>query len=214
MMQSQINKMLQDNKMILDTALSAVSSAEKLVFGIKEGKKYGAYDKNDTASWRNKNELKGELLTKIQCLNGMMQLYSIRYPEQPLQFPEDLSKKDILEDLYALRDEAMKKKDIKKYSQYYTDLINLFNVFKCKKYDEEEILEGTESKKDSYPRNEEQVATMANKFFNISETIDKNNEDFNKFTAKNGGKFSYKFKQDNKPKKVEKDDYYKNFYYH
>ena len=214
MMQSQINKMLQDNKMILDTALSAVSSAEKLVFGIKEGKKYGAYDKNDTASWRNKNELKGELLTKIQCLNGMMQLYSIRYPEQPLQFPEDLSKKDILEDLYALRDEAIKKKDIKKYSQYYTDLINLFNVFKCKKYDEEEILEGTESKEDSCPRNEEQVVTLANKFFNISETIDKNNEDFNEFTAKNGGKFSYKFKQDNKPKKVEKDDYYKNFYYH
>lgn len=37
-MQVQVNKMLQDNMLILETALSAVSSAEKLVFGIYEGK--------------------------------------------------------------------------------------------------------------------------------------------------------------------------------
>lgn len=38
MIQAQINRMLQDNMMILDTALSAVSSAEKLVLESKKEK--------------------------------------------------------------------------------------------------------------------------------------------------------------------------------
>ena len=119
--------MYQDNMMILNTVLSAVSSAEKLVFGINEGKKYGYYDENDTASWRSKKELKSELATKIQCLNGMMLLYSKRYPGQDLQFPDNLSKKEILEDLYSLRDEVMKNNEISKYTKYFTDLINLLD---------------------------------------------------------------------------------------
>ena len=121
-------QMYRDNMMILNTLLSAVSSAEKLVFGIKEGKKYGYYDENDTASWRSKKELKTELTTKIQCLNGMMSLYSKRYPGQNLQFPDNLSKKEILEDLYSLRDEAMKNKEISKYTTNFTDLIYLLDI--------------------------------------------------------------------------------------
>ena len=214
MNQVQINRMLQDNMMILDTALSAVSSAEKLVFGIKEGKKYGYYDENDTASWRSKKELKTELTTKIQCLNGMMSLYSKRYPGQNLQFPDNLSKKEILEDLYSLRDEAMKNKEISKYTTYFTDLINLIDKFKCKKYTVDEMLEGTESNNNMSPRNEEDVAHLAGKFFKISEKIDKKEANFNDNTAKNGNNFSYKFKQDNNKKIIEKNNYYKNFYEH
>ena len=212
MNQVQVSRMLQDNMMILDTALSAVSSAEKLVFGINEGKKYGYYDENDTASWRSKKELKYELTTKIQCLNGMMSLYSKRYPGQNLQFPDNLSKKEILEDLYSLRDEAMKNTEISKYSTYFTDLINLIDKFKCKKYTVDEILEGTEPNKDLGPRNEEEVSNLTSKFLKISETIDKKEEEFNDYTAKNGGKFSYKFKEDKNKKKAQKNNYFKNFY--
>ena len=211
--QVQINKMLQDNLMILDTAFSAISSAEKIVFGIKEGKKYGYYDKNDTASWRSKEELKCELMTKIQCLNGMMQLYSKRYPNQKIRFANNLNKKEILEDLYSLRDEVIKNKKISKYEKYYTDLINLFTVFKCKKYTEKEILEGTETNKKLTPQTEEEVIKLANNFFELEETIEKRNEDFNNLASKNGGEFFYNFQTDNKPKKIEKDDYFRNFYY-
>ena len=214
MTQVQIHRMLQDNMMILDTVLSAVSSAEKLVFGINEGKKYGYYDENDTASWRSKKELKSELATKIQCLNGMMLLYSKRYPGQDLQFPDNLSKKEILEDLYSLRDEVMKNNEISKYTKYFTDLINLLDKFKCKKYTVDEILEGTEPNKSLGPRNEEEVANLAGKFVKISEKIDKKEENFNDSSVKNGGKFSYKFKRDNNKKTIEKNNYFKNFYEH
>ena len=212
MRQEQINKMLQDNMMILDTLLSAVSSAEKLVFGIYEGKKYGYYDENDTASWRSKKELKCELTTKIQCLNGMMSLYSKKYPGQNLEFPDNLNKEEILEDLYSLKDESMKNEEISKYTKYFTDLINLIEKFKCKKYTVEEVLEGTEPNKDFGPRNEEDVAKIAGKFFKISEKIDKKEEKFNNSTAKNGGKFSYYFREDNNKKAIEKNNYFKNFY--
>ena len=212
MEQTQINRMLQDNMMILDTALRAVSSAEKLVFGIYEGKKYGYYDENDTASCRSKVELKSELATKIQCLNGMMLLYSKRYPGQDLQFPYNLSKKDILEDLYSLRNEAMKNNEISKYTKYFTDLINLLDKLKCKKYTVDEILEGTEPNKSSGPRNEEEVANLADKFIKISEKIDKKEEKFNDYCTKNGGEFTYKFKKDNKKKTIVKNNYFKNFY--
>ena len=128
MKQVQVSRMHQDNMMILNTALSAVSSAEKLVFGINEGKKYGYYDENNTATWRSKKELNIELTTKIQCLNGMISLYSKRYPRQNLQFPDNLSKKEILEDLYRLRDEAMKNIEISKYTKNFTNLINLLDI--------------------------------------------------------------------------------------
>ena len=128
MKQNQINKMHQDNIMILNTLLSAVSSAEKLVFGVYEGKKYGYYDENNTASWRSKKELNSELTTKIQCLNGMMSLYSKRYPGRNLEFPDNLSKKEILGDLYRLRDEAMKNVEISKYTTNFSNLINSLDV--------------------------------------------------------------------------------------
>lgn len=214
MQQAQINKMLQDNMMILDTALSAVSSAEKLVFGINEGKKYGYYDENDTASWRPKEELKCELLTKIQCLNGMMKLYSQRYPGKPIKFPDDLSKNEILEDLYSLRSEALKHKKISKYAKYFTDLINLIETYKCQKYNEEEILEGVEPNISTGPRTENEVFKVANKFVKVSEKCEEDNKRFEEESMKSGGAFSYKFHQDNNVKKKEQNDYFKWFYYH
>lgn len=211
--QVQINRMLQDNMMILDTALRAVSSAEKLAFGKKEGKKYSGYDENDTASWRNKKELKSELMTKIQCLNGMMTLYSKRYPGKNLNFPDDLSKEEILYDIENFRKEAIKNKDTKNYEKYYIDLYNLLNVFKCQKYTTEEILEGIEQDKDNAPRNENDVSNLARKFFKITDKVEKQEEKFINDTNQNGGRFTYKFKKGNMNKR-EENNYYKNFYNH
>lgn len=211
-MQVQVNKMLQDNMLILETALSAVSSAEKLVFGVCEGKKYSGYDDNDTASWRSKKELKCELMTKIQCLNGMISLYKKRYPGQILQFPDDLSKQEILDDLNDLKNEAKNNAEISKYAKYIIDLYNLLSSFQFQKYSVDEILEGTESVKPIGQRSEEDVFKLAGKFVKISDKVEKKQEDFNDSTLKNYGKFSYKFKKDDKIKTTERNDYFKNFY--
>ena len=206
--QVQINRMLQDNMMILDTALRAVSSAEKLTFGKKEGKKYSGYDENDTASWRNKKELKTEFMTKIQCLNGMITLYSKRYPGQNLKFPDDLSKEEILNDIDYFRKEALKNKDTCKYEKYFIDLYNLLNTFKCKNYTVEEILEGIDQNKGNGPRNENEVGKLAGQFFKISEKVEKEEEKFIEDTNRNGGRFTYKFKRGKENKNEEKYNYY------
>jgi hypothetical protein len=110
-------------------------------------------------------------------------------------------------------DEVINNEEINKYEKYYTDLINLFTVFKYKKYTEKEILEGTQKNKKLTPKNEEEVIKLANNFFKLEEAIEKRNEDFDNLSSENGGQFFYNFKTDNKPKIIEKDDYYRNFYY-
>ena len=139
-MKSQLAQYQLDNMTILDIMMNTLSAAEKLVFRDKEGKKYAYYDEGNSAEWKDTYQLVKELQIQKECLQSMIQLYNKNSNKNFFEFPCNLSKEQIIEDLILLRDQAM----ILYQNNYmiksiYNDIISVIDCKKCPHYTVEQI---------------------------------------------------------------------------
>ena len=88
---------LQHQRSVCETLFSTLSSAEKVALGISKLKEYGSYDNLNTASKKNQKQLENELASKFYYLQGALQAFRIQHGE--FLFPDDLTKKEILQDI-------------------------------------------------------------------------------------------------------------------
>ena len=139
-MKSQLAQYQLDNMTILDIMMNTLSAAEKLVFRDKEGKKYAYYDEGNSAEWKDTYQLVKELQIQKECLQSMIQLYNKNSNRKNFEFPCNLSKEEIIDDLLNLRDEAMiiyQNNQIIK--SIYNDIIMVINCENCTRYTVEQI---------------------------------------------------------------------------
>ena len=190
MMQLQLAQYQLDNITILDIMMNTLSSAEKLVFRNKEGKKYGYYDEYNSAEWKDTNQLIKELQIQKECLQSMIGLYNKNSNNLEFVFPLNLSKEDIIKDLRALRNEACKINDIN--SSYnisiYNDIIKVINSEKCGHYSVEEIC--TNDNKNIF-MNEEKITKTAKKIMTAKDMAIKRDNENEKMLMDNNGKICY-----------------------
>lgn len=197
-----------DNMAVLDIMMNTLSAAEKFVFKDCEGKKYAYYDEGNSAKWKNDYQLLKELKIQKECLQTMIEVYNNNSNSKNFEFPNNLPKEEIIDDLLALRDEAMilynNDPNIKRV---YNDIISIINGQNCGRYSVDQIC----SNEENIPMDEEAVIKNAKSLINAkSKIIEKEKENENAI-MRNGGKINYHSKLFDK-KHFRKNDYFKNFY--
>lgn len=207
-MYAQLAQYQLDNMAALDIMMNTLSAAEKFVFKDYEGKKYSHYDEGNSAKWKNDYQLLKELKIQKECLQTMIEVYNNNSNSKKFEFPHNLPKEEIIDDLLALRDEAMilynNDPNIK---SVYNDIILIINGQNCGRYSVDQIC----SKEENNPMDEETVIKNAKSLINAkSKIIEKEKENENAI-IRNGGKINYHSILFAK-KHFRKNDYYKNFY--
>jgi len=197
-----------DNMTVLDIMMNTLSAAEKLVFKDKEGKKYAYYDEGNSSVWKNDYQLLKELKIQKECLQSMIQVYNNNKIYKCFEFPINLSKEEIINDLMILRDEAMilynNDQHIKKV---YNDIISIIDGQHCDRYSVEEICQ----EQQTVPMDEETVIKNAKSIVNAKKKIIEREKENENALIRNGGKINYHAKLFSK-KNFRKDDYFKNLY--
>ena len=212
MMQVQLAQYQLDNIAILDIMMNTLSSAEKLVFRNKEGKKYGYYDEYNSAEWKDTNQLIKELQIQKECLQSMIGLYNKNSNNLDFVFPLNLSKEEIIQDLIDLRDEACKINDINSSSfirSIYNDIIKVIKSEKCGHYSVEQIC--ANDNKNVF-MNEEKITKSAKKIMMAKDmAIERDNQN-EKMLMNNNGKICYIAHIYEKNNKSQKDGFFKRIY--
>ena len=212
MMQVQLAQYQLDNIAILDIMMNTLSSAEKLVFRNKEGKKYEYYDEYNSAEWKDTNQLIKELQIQKECLQSMIGLYNKNSNNLDFVFPLNLSKEDIIQDLNALRDEACKINDINSSSfirSIYNDIIKVIKSEKCGHYSVEQIC--ANDNKNIF-MNEDKITKSAKKIMMAKDmAIERDNQN-EKMLMNNNGKICYIAHIYEKNNKSQKDGFFKRIY--
>lgn len=189
-MQIQLSQYQLDNITILDIMMNTLSAAEKLVYRNKEGKKYGYYDECNSAEWKDTNQLIKELQIQKECLQSMIALYNKNSNNLDFEFPSNLSKEDIIEDLNHLRDEASKLEDI--HSSFimsiYNDIIKVIKSEKCGHYSVEQIC--VNDNKNTF-MNEEKIKKRATNIMIAKDMAIKRDNENEKMLMRNDGKINY-----------------------
>ena len=186
-MNSQLTQYQLDNMTVLDIMMNTLSAAEKLVFKDNEGKKYAYYDEGNSAVWKSDYQLLKELKIQKECLQSMIQVYNNSSNSKHFEFPHNLTKEEIIDDLYLLRNEAMiiynNNRNIK---SVYNDIISIINGQNCSRYSTEQIFTNNEN----VPMDEETINKNARNLIIAKNKIiekEKENEDI---LMKNGGKIN------------------------
>ena len=212
MMQVQLAQYQLDNIAILDIMMNTLSSAEKLVFRNKEGKKYEYYDEYNSAEWKDTNQLIKELQIQKECLQSMIGLYNKNSNNLDFVFPLNLSKEEIIQDLIDLRDEACKINDINSSSfikSIYNDIIKVINSEKCGHYSVEQIC--ANDNKNVF-MNEEKITKSAKKIMMAKDMAIKRDNQNEKMLMNNNGKICYIAHIYEKNNKSQKDGFFKRIY--
>lgn len=189
-MQVQLAQYQLDNITILDIMMNTLSAAEKLVFRNKEGKKYGYYDEYNSAQWKDTNQLIKELQIQKECLQSMIELYNKNSNNLDFEFPFNLSKEEIINDLKILRDEASKINYINSSSiiSIYNDIIKVINSQKCCHYSVEQIC--ANDNKNTF-MNEEKIIKRAKNIMIAKDMAIKKDNENEKMLMNNDGKIRY-----------------------
>lgn len=189
-MQVQLAQYQLDNITILDIMMNTLSAAEKLVFRNKEGKKYGYYDEYNSAQWKDTNQLIKELQIQKECLQSMIELYNKNSNNLDFEFPFNLSKEEIINDLKILRDEASKINYINSSSiiPIYNDIIKVINSQKCGHYSVEQIC--ANDNKNTF-MNEEKIIKRAKNIMIAKDMAIKKDNENEKMLMNNDGKIRY-----------------------
>lgn len=189
-MQVQLAQYQLDNITILDIMMNTLSAAEKLVFRNKEGKKYGYYDEYNSAQWKDTNQLIKELQIQKECLQSMIELYNKNSNNLEFEFPFNLSKEEIINDLKILRDEASKINYINSSSiiSIYNDIIKVINSQKCGHYSVEQIC--ANDNKNTF-MNEEKIIKRAKNIMIAKDMAIKKDNENEKMLMNNDGKIRY-----------------------
>lgn len=189
-MQVQLAQYQLDNITILDIMMNTLSAAEKLVFRNKEGKKYGYYDEYNSAQWKDTNQLIKELQIQKECLQSMIELYNKNSNNLDFEFPFNLSKEEIINDLKILRDEASKINYINSSSiiPIYNDIIKVINSQKCAHYSVEQIC--ANDNKNTF-MNEEKIIKRAKNIMIAKDMAIKKDNENEKMLMNNDGKIRY-----------------------
>ena len=189
-MQVQLAQYQLDNITILDIMMNTLSAAEKLVFRNKEGKKYGYYDEYNSAQWKDTNQLIKELQIQKECLQSMIELYNKNSNNLEFEFPSNLSKEEIINDLKILRDEASKINYINSSSiiSIYNDIIKVINSQKCGHYSVEQIC--ANDNKNTF-MNEEKIIKRAKNIMIAKDMAIKKDNENEKMLMNNDGKIRY-----------------------
>jgi hypothetical protein len=189
-MQVQLAQYQLDNITILDIMMNTLSAAEKLVFRNKEGKKYGYYDEYNSAQWKDTNQLIKELQIQKECLQSMIELYNKNSNNLDFEFPSNLSKEEIINDLKILRDEASKINYINSSSiiSIYNDIIKVINSQKCGHYSVEQIC--ANDNKNTF-MNEEKIIKRAKNIMIAKDMAIKKDNENEKMLMNNDGKIRY-----------------------
>lgn len=211
MLQVQLAQYQLDNITILDIMMNTLSSAEKLVFRNKEGKKYGYYDEYNSAEWKDTNQLIKELQIQKECLQSMIGLYKRNSNNLDFVFPLNLSKEEIIQDLIALREEACKINDINSSSiiSIYNDIIKVINSEKCGHYSVEQIC--VNDNKNTF-MNEEKTTKRAKKIMMAKEMAIKKDIQNEKMLMNNNGKICYIAHLYENNNDCQKDGFFKRIY--
>ena len=189
-MQVQLAQYQLDNITILDIMMNTLSAAEKLVFRNKEGKKYGYYDEYNSAQWKDTNQLIKELQIQKECLQSMIELYNKNSNNLEFEFPSNLSKEEIINDLKILRNEASKINYINSSSiiSIYNDIIKVINSQKCGHYSVEQIC--ANDNKNTF-MNEEKIIKRAKNIMIAKDMAIKKDNENEKMLMNNDGKIRY-----------------------
>jgi hypothetical protein len=214
-MYAQLTQYQMDNLTLLDVLMNTLSAAEKLVFGPYDGKKYGYYDEGNSSQWKSPHQLLKELLIQKECLQSMINLYEKNSHKKNFEFPNNLSKEEIIKDLLILREQAMKKfNNDYKIKSVYDDIIKLINSEKCERYSVKQIYANDNNK--NYPTDEESVKNRARNILEAKEKAIKRDNEHEQNLMGNEGQISYEAKlyeyngKYNGNSRI--DDYYLNFY--
>ena len=210
-MKSQLAQYQLDNMTILDIMMNTLSAAEKLVFRDKEGKKYAYYDEGNSGEWKDTYQLVKELQIQKECLQSMIQLYNKNSNKNFFEFPCNLSKEQIIEDLILLRDQAM----ILYQNNYmiksiYNDIISVIDCKKCPHYTVEQIY--SKEKNNIVNMDIESVRKTAKTIIDSKDKAIQRDKENEEIIINNGGKPFYKARLFYHKKNFKKDDFYKNFY--
>lgn len=210
-MQVQLAQYQLDNITILDIMMNTLAAAEKLVFRNKEGKKYGYYDEYNSAEWKDTNQLIKELKIQKECLQSMISLYNKNSNNLDFEFPDNLSKEEIINDLTILRDEAIKKKDINSSSitSIYNDIIKIVNSEKCGRYSVEQIC--VNDNKNNF-MNEEKIKKRAKNIMFAKDMAIKRDNENEKMLMRNDGKIRYFARLYDNNYNCQKDGFFKKIY--
>jgi hypothetical protein len=208
-MKSQLAKYQLDNMTLLDIMMNTLSAAEKLIFRNFEGKKYAYYDEGNSASWKNTNQLVRELQIQKECLQSMMHLYHKNSNNQKFEFPQNLTKEQIIHDLIILRDESSKFYNYN-VTSIYNDIIKIINCEPCNHYTVEQIY--SNDKNHSVPMDEESAKNNAKKIIEARDKMIEKDSANEKEIIKNGGKTFYQAVLNYNTRNNIKNEYYKYLY--
>ena len=208
--QTQLSMQFVCNQIVLDSKMRAVACCEKLALGTHPNKKYGYYDENDTASFKTEDQIREEVLITKECLQTVINLYKKDFKGKPLKEANNLSDKEIVNDLIQFKNIATQRN--RNYGKYYDDIINLIKGKSVERYTTEEILS-----EDINPveMDEKRANYIAYKLLNgnskANETIKKHKQNL----EESDGKFIYVAHLNEKPgrerRNYKKHERYENF---
>lgn len=162
-MQMQKHSQLQkDSFILIDMIHRTISSAEKYALGNHKNKKYGFWDENDTANFRNEGDLQFEFLMKIQTVIGGLKEFNKMYPNTPIPFYDKIPKEVIIKDLKTFQ--AIVARDKNKYhnAKLYDQLIDILNGGKYNILSKQELMKGIDQ---NLKPSEQEIRDVATEIF-------------------------------------------------
>jgi hypothetical protein len=153
-----------------------------------------------------------ELQIQKECLQSMIQLYNKNSNKTFFEFPNNLSKEEIIEDLNLIKDQAM----IIYQNNYmiksiYDDIISIILCNKCPHYTVEQIY--SKEKNNIVNMDIESVRKTAKIIIDSKDKAIQRDKENEEIIINNGGKPFYKAHLFYHKKNFKKDDFYKKFYY-